>query len=294
MVSLRTSLDSSIVYPVLFHTPVLLPAFLLNTCLSPPHYFTTNISLSSAIRLPPHRQSAHPVPSSFKNSANTPKKMVSPAFVSALTIGARPSPVGRSSLCGARLSSSPVASGATVRMAEASPSVPFLPKPKNLKENMIGYTGFDPFALSELMDIKWLQQSEIKHGRVCMLAFLGMLVQEFVQLPNEMYSNPLATQAFFQVPSAAIWQIFLFCGICEMVGHRGKVAYTDMFSDGAVPGELGFNPMGLKYDDRMKLAEIKNGRLAMCGVGGVIHSMLLYKVPIVYQLTHFEPMKVNL
>lgn len=219
--------------------------------------------------------------------------MVFTAFVSALTVGARSAPVGRSALCGAPLSSSPVFARAAVRMAEASPSVPFLPKPKNLKESMVGYTGFDPLGLSELMDIKWLQESEIKHGRICMLAFLGMLVQEFFHLPNEMYSNPVATEAFFQVPSAAIWQIFLFCGLCEMVLHKGKVAYTEMFTGDAVPGELGFNPMGLKFDNRMRLAELKNGRLAMCGVGGVIHSMLLYKVPIVYQLTHFQPMKIN-
>lgn len=44
------------------------------------------------------------------------------------------------------------------------------------------------------------------------------------------------------------------------------------------PGVFGFNPLNLKMSDANRLKEIKNGRLAMCGVGGVIHSMFIYKV----------------
>eukprot|EP00177_Eucheuma_denticulatum_P008673 GFKZ01015770.1.p2 GENE.GFKZ01015770.1~~GFKZ01015770.1.p2 ORF type:complete len:221 (+),score=35.39 GFKZ01015770.1:462-1124(+) len=220
--------------------------------------------------------------------------MVTTAFVPGLALGARPTLLTRSTTRSTPLSRPTTARSISMQLSDASPSVPFLPKPKNLSEDMIGYTGFDPLALTELMDVKWLQESEIKHGRVCMLAFVGMLVQEFVHLPDEMFSNPLATEAVFQVPAAGLWQIFLFCGLAEFVLHKGKVTYSDMFEDGAEPGKLGFNPMGIKYDDAMRLREIKNGRLAMVGVGGVIHSMLLYKMPIVYQLLHFEPMKLNL
>lgn len=215
------------------------------------------------------------------------------AFVPALSLSARPV-LTRSSLCGAQLATTAAPVRAAVRMAEVSESVPFLPKPKNISPDMIGYAGFDPLALSDFIDIKWLQESEIKHGRVCMLAFLGMLAQEFVHLPNPAYANPVATEAFYQVPAGALWQIFLFCGVVELVLHKGKISYTDMFTGDAVPGELGFNPMGLKMTDKLRLQEIKNGRLAMCGVGGVIHSMLLYKVPIVAQLTDFKPIPLNL
>lgn len=215
------------------------------------------------------------------------------AFVPALSLSV-PQTLARSSLCGARLATTVAPTHATVRMAEVSPSVPFLPKPKNLSESMPGYAGFDPMGLSDLMDIKWLQQAEIKHGRVCMLAFLGILVQEFIHLPNAAYSNPLATEALTQVPAGALWQIFLFCGVCEFVGHKGKITYLDMFEDGAEVGDLGFNPMGLKISDGVRLQEIKNGRLAMCGVGGVIHSMLLYKTPVVAQLLDFKPIPLNL
>jgi hypothetical protein len=30
-------------------------------------------------------------------------------------------------------------------------------------------TGFDPLYLSDFMDIKWLREAELKHGRICML-----------------------------------------------------------------------------------------------------------------------------
>jgi hypothetical protein len=33
-----------------------------------------------------------------------------------------------------------------------------------------GYAGFDPLGFSDYYDLKWLQEAEIKHGRVCMLA----------------------------------------------------------------------------------------------------------------------------
>lgn len=73
-----------------------------------------------------------------------------------------------------------------------------------------------------------------------MLAFLGVLVQEFVHLPAPQFSNPVATEAFFQVPAGGLWQIFLACGLVEFVSHRGKLSYSDMFDGGREPGNFGF------------------------------------------------------
>ena len=30
-------------------------------------------------------------------------------------------------------------------------------------------TGFDPLYFSDFLDIKWLREAELKHGRICML-----------------------------------------------------------------------------------------------------------------------------
>ena len=32
---------------------------------------------------------------------------------------------------------------------------------------------FDPLSLASKFDVKWLREAELKHGRVCMVAFLG-------------------------------------------------------------------------------------------------------------------------
>eukprot|EP00168_Porphyra_purpurea_P011302 TRINITY_DN286_c0_g1_i3.p2 TRINITY_DN286_c0_g1~~TRINITY_DN286_c0_g1_i3.p2 ORF type:complete len:216 (-),score=66.55 TRINITY_DN286_c0_g1_i3:225-872(-) len=208
------------------------------------------------------------------------------AFVSAAAI--RPT-----SFIGARVCSV-APSAATVTMAARSASVPFLPQPAACDGSMAGDVGFDPLNLSGFIDIKWLREGELKNGRVAMLAFLGVLVQEFVHLPSPLFANPVATDAFFQVPAGGLWQIFLACGVAEFVGHRGKLSYGDMFEDGRIPGNFGFDPLGLykgtpAQKKKLELAEVKNGRLAMIGIGGVIHSNFIYHQPIVSQLTHFVP-----
>ena len=88
-----------------------------------------------------------------------------------------------------------------------SEAIPFMEKPKNINSAMAGayqaaamcskhcfgagpgmhlplvdawilsagYAGFDPLGFSDYYDIKWLQEAEIKHGRICMLAAVGMV-----------------------------------------------------------------------------------------------------------------------
>jgi hypothetical protein len=60
-------------------------------------------------------------------------------------------------------------------MQEMSEAIPFLPKPKNVDASMPGYSGFDPMGFSDYYDVKYLREAEIKHGRICMLAVVGMV-----------------------------------------------------------------------------------------------------------------------
>ncbi len=64
-----------------------------------------------------------------------------------------------------------------------------------------------------------------------MLAFLGIIIQEFFHIPGPEFANPVATEAFFQVPAAGIVQIIAFCGILEYVLHKGKLNSIEMFED---------------------------------------------------------------
>jgi len=168
-----------------------------------------------------------------------------------------------------------------------SKSVPFLTNPSKT-DGLIGSVGFDPLGLSDLWDIKWLQEAEIKHGRVAMLATTGFVVSEFVNFPMfaslHVDDSNLAPSA---VGMSAMMQIVVFAGVEEWRTNKGKITMETMFEDPArVPGNLGFDPMGYwkknSAEDMVKLQlqEIKNGRLAMLAIGGMIHHNFVFNEPL--------------
>jgi light-harvesting complex I chlorophyll a/b binding protein 4 len=170
----------------------------------------------------------------------------------------------------------PVAPAAPKAMSK---SLPFILKPKaNLSGLVGGEAEFDPLSLSELLPLNFLVESEIKHGRVAMLAVLGYFVEQVIHLPGDIYqsSNPL--EAVAAVGPSPMLQIFFGMGALEWVMHNGKMTMEDMHSDGHVPGDFGFDPMGLaKNADAKKkyaLNEIKNGRLAMLAAGHLVSPRL--------------------
>lgn len=159
---------------------------------------------------------------------------------------------------------------------EMSKSLPFLLKPKNL-EGYVGDVGFDPLGFSEYFDMKWLREAEIKHGRSSMLATVGFVMQEFWTLPGYEHVDD-SNLGPTVVGASPMLQIILWMGVLEFWTNKGNVTMETMFEDpDRVPGNLGFDPMGLavgksqEEKDRMQLKELKNGRLAMLAIGGMIH-----------------------
>lgn len=167
-----------------------------------------------------------------------------------------------------------------------SRSIPFLKKPVNTA-GLIGDSEFDPIGFSDMYDIKWMREAELKHGRVAMLAVVGYLTTQFVTLPGNdgLYNNHNPIDAFFQVGPSVMGQIFLGIGVLESLNHDGKMGMTNMHEGKTIDqvGEFsnpiyGAKMLSKKSDAEkadIKLKELQNGRLAMIAIGGMIHHTII-------------------
>lgn len=137
---------------------------------------------------------------------------------------------------------------------------------------------FDPLSLSAGKSeetIAWYRAAELKHGRICMLAALGLSVQPVFHLPDPVFESTLGygavTKLYTERPEA-VWQILFALAAVETFS---------LFKNGqGSAGDLGFDPLnlqtklGLKADAskfrEMQLRELKNGRLAMLGASALL------------------------
>eukprot|EP00523_Entomoneis_sp_CCMP467_P010327 CAMPEP_0168738336 /NCGR_PEP_ID=MMETSP0724-20121128/10878_1 /TAXON_ID=265536 /ORGANISM="Amphiprora sp., Strain CCMP467" /LENGTH=201 /DNA_ID=CAMNT_0008785671 /DNA_START=55 /DNA_END=660 /DNA_ORIENTATION=- len=154
----------------------------------------------------------------------------------------------------------------------------------NIEPMWIGETGsknFDPAGFTESCPewVPWFREAELKHGRVSMLACLGALVPEVVRVPGEQFSFesiPKVIDAHDALPDSMI-QIFAAISYVEATSW-GALANMNEFD--RAPGDFGFDPLKLKPSDPEKYAvlqmqELKNGRLAMIGISGIVAGSLV-------------------
>ncbi|CAK0824834.1 unnamed protein product [Prorocentrum cordatum] len=164
-------------------------------------------------------------------------------------------------------------------------ALPFLPEPayRAFVRNVPGDAGFDPFSLagrtpSEFMG---MLEAEIKHGRLAMLAGVGMVapevlhrpIAEMLGLPNLMAPGgctptPLNGQLADPTLAASTGAILGLIAITEISQPRTRAE---------LPGYFGFDPLQLSElaEQLPKLrsdapwvaeAEVKHGRVAMLAV----------------------------
>jgi hypothetical protein len=155
-----------------------------------------------------------------------------------------------------------------------------------------------PWGFSEEQTIGWLRQSEIKHSRVSMAAFVGYCVQSNFVFPFPMTLDGVAypstdlspPEQWDALPYEAKLQIMAFVGFLEFFSefnvdgknpHYTKGGKPGVFPElkGNVPHPVPFNlfdPFNLsaKRTDEQKakglIAETNNGRLAMIGIFGFL------------------------
>ena len=137
---------------------------------------------------------------------------------------------------------------------------------------MLGDFGFDPLGFTDQFELKYMREVELKHGRVAMLANLGFLMQSLgLHLPGEAYTESNPFLAVTKVGMGVNLQILIGIGIVEC-------AYWNKYYDAdSEPGDLGWDVSKVlknqpkSYVDDLKLKEIKNVRLAMIGIFGMMY-----------------------
>jgi len=141
---------------------------------------------------------------------------------------------------------------------------------------------FDPLGFSSTeASFNSMRSAEIKHGRVAMMASIGMVFQHYLKFP-QLGASPPGVAAIYDekvLPFTAF--LFLLSGALELSFWK---------EDKSQPGNMG-DPMGLAsgalyggYTEDWRNREINNGRMAMFAVLGQIVAELVTGKDAVEQL----------
>ena len=144
---------------------------------------------------------------------------------------------------------------------------------------------FDPAGFLEgksELEVNRYREAELTHGRVGMLASLGFLVQEKF---HPLFSGD-GGPAIDQIPQLPVWLwAVMTAGIGAAEAFRISVAFRELDGEklkaetalrpGYVPGQIGFDPLGLAPEDPaefklMQEKELAHARLAMIAAAGFL------------------------
>merc|ERR1719436_2281632 len=152
-------------------------------------------------------------------------------------------------------------------------------------EDMAGVTeplGFwDPAGFSKSGDIAAYRRAEIKHGRVCMQASLGIIVADLYHPFFDAWGDGAFVSATASHFTATATQNFWPAFWLMTASHELATTFADYDGKEELFGVGPFwDPLGLKPEDpealrEMENKELNNGRLAMFAAAGAIAQELL-------------------
>jgi len=116
-----------------------------------------------------------------------------------------------------------------------------------------------------------VREAELKHGRMCMLAWTGWVAVDLgMKFPGAKYEALTSFTAHDATAKYELMMLLLIVGTFETIGF--SQVYSMMQGSGRAAGDYGFDPLKLvtpENEERRKTSELMNGRLAMLAFSGV-------------------------
>jgi hypothetical protein len=188
-------------------------------------------------------------------------------------------------------------------------TLPFLKRPTNLDGSHAGDYGFDPLGFTESYDMYYMQECELRHARLAMLAVAGWPLSELIA-PKFMLQNGCAPSVlngvnpltFITIAGAFAafgfleYQTSLRQTVDTKLGDQHLKDMSKVWKYG-VAGDYNFDPLNLYSslgDDAagrkgLRTLEITQGRYAMLGITYFAFWEALTGSPIVKDNMFFEP-----
>jgi len=138
----------------------------------------------------------------------------------------------------------------------------------------LGY--WDPFGMMAFQDEEKFRRNrelELKHGRICMVAAIGMIVPDLFgrfggylspSMDLKFSDIPCTIEAIYKVPVAGWLQIFALAGAIE----AKNLAFPTNYGYPPFWGQI--NKLSPEEKQKKLLAEINNGRLAMMAMAAIV------------------------
>ena len=133
-------------------------------------------------------------------------------------------------------------------------------------------TQFDPLGLSDYVPTDWARRAELSNGRSAMLATVGWFAPKvFGTFDSQDVTTTDPIDAIMQADPQWWAQFILLCGVFENWKYQKEMEGKSFLGD-ADPAVDYANlwPADAKAQETLRIKELKNGRLAMIGIAGLV------------------------
>ena len=136
---------------------------------------------------------------------------------------------------------------------------------------------FDPLGLSDYVPTDWARRAELSNGRSAMLATVGWFFPKiFGTFDSQDVTTTDPIDAILQADPQWWAQWIVICGVFETWKYKQELnGKSFLGGDEPAVDYLKLWPTDDKARETMRIKELKNGRLAMIGIAGLVSNHIL-------------------